>query len=96
MLDEERRRLDLSWPVMANYRMVAVEMYAHPLTLLGYLKNAKQETAAKFLGLGAQTHDALDDVRQSIEIYRRLLWLSANGISPNNIEVVRRMPLLQK
>lgn len=96
MIDSEAFRLGLKWPKMAQYRLVAVEMFAHPLTLLGYIDSIKQEVVAEFLGLGKQTHDALDDVWQSVEIYRRLLWLSMNGISPETVQAAKEMPLLRR
>lgn len=78
-LDEAARKVGLPWPKMAGYRLVAVEILAWPLFLLGKIPNVKQETLAGYFNLGKQTHDALDDVRQSVEIYRKLLPLVAEG-----------------
>ncbi len=72
-------KCELPWPRMQGYRLVAVEMMAWPLFLSGKIENVKQETLARYFDLGEQTHDAMDDVEQSIEIYRRLLPLVMSG-----------------
>ena len=96
MIDEERRRLGISWPALAQYRVIAVENYSHVFSLLGYIESIKQEKVAAFLGLGAQTHDALDDVWQSVEIYRRLVWALVQGVTPDVVEAARGMPMLPR
>ena len=63
----------IKWPRMQGYRLIAVEMLAWPLLLTGKIQNVKQETLVKHLGLGMQTHDALDDVEQCVDIYTELV-----------------------
>jgi DNA polymerase III epsilon subunit-like protein len=72
-LTEACRKCDLPWPRMQGYRLIAVEMLAWPLLLNDKIENVKQETLMKYFGLGGQSHDALDDIRNSIEIYKRLV-----------------------
>jgi DNA polymerase III epsilon subunit-like protein len=87
-LEEAAKRCNLQWPRMSGYRLVAVEMLAWPLFLAGKIRNVKQETLAEYLGLGKQTHDAFDDIRQSVQIYSRLIgpasaW--ADSFDPKSI-----------
>lgn len=76
-LKASAKRCNLPWPRMQGYRLVAVEMIAWPLFLAGKIPNVKQETLVKYLGLGEQTHDALSDIRQAVQIYSRLIGHSA-------------------
>jgi DNA polymerase III epsilon subunit-like protein len=85
-IDIEARRQGVQWPKRRHYRLWAVEMLAVPLCELGYLRDVKQETMAAFFKLGDQTHDALDDVRQSVEIYRRLFWLHCRGLTDEHVQ----------
>lgn len=84
-IDQELYNLGLSWPKMSHYRLWAVEMLAVPLDILGFIDNIKQETLMKFFQLGDQKHDALDDIRNSVKIYRRLLWIHYRGLSESAI-----------
>ena len=77
-IDEELFRQRRTWPRMANYSLFSVDGMARPLMLAGHVKNVKQETLCAFFNLGTQTHDALDDIRQAVEIYKRLLVLSTS------------------
>jgi DNA polymerase-3 subunit epsilon/ATP-dependent DNA helicase DinG len=80
-LKASAKRCKLPWPRMQGYRLIAVEMLAWPLLLAGKIPNVKQETLVKYLGLGEQTHDALDDVRQCAQIYSRLIGPVARGVA---------------
>lgn len=75
-LEVAASKCGLKWPRMQGYRLVAVEILAWPLFLRGEIPNVKQETLAAYFNLGEQTHDALDDIKQSAEIYKRLLQMS--------------------
>lgn len=77
-IDEELFRQKKSWPKMANYSLYSVDAMARPLQKKGLIQNVKQETLCAFFNIGAQTHDALDDIRQAVEIYKRLLVLSTS------------------
>jgi DNA polymerase III epsilon subunit-like protein len=90
-IDEELHRQGLDWPRMKNYTLYSVEMLARPLYLVGLLSDVKQETMAAYFNLGKQTHDALDDVRQSVQIYRKLLFLCINGISDTTLQHAQEM-----
>ena len=70
---QEFKKCGIEWPRMQGYRLIATEMLAWPLLLAGKIPNVKQETLVRYFKLGEQTHDALDDVRQCVEIYRRLI-----------------------
>lgn len=75
-LEEEARRLGISWPRMSGYTPIAAEMCgAWALRLLGRIPNTKQESIVQYLGMGKQTHDALDDVRQCVEYYKELITI---------------------
>lgn len=85
-IDEELYRQGLSWPKMKHYTLFSVDMLARPLQIMGYVKDVKQETLSNFFGLGKQTHDALSDVRQCVELYRRLMWLACKGFSQEAVQ----------
>lgn len=85
-IDQELQELKLAWPKLLGYTLWAVEMLALPLRLSGYIQNAKQETLCDFFKLGKQTHEALDDVRQSVRINQRLLSINIKGISEESIQ----------
>lgn len=91
-LDEDFYRLGLEWPRLSYYGLVAVDSHARTLRLLGYVENVKQETLCRFFKLGEQTHDALDDILQCAEIYRRLLWLECLGFTDTNVQTAVDMP----
>jgi DNA polymerase III epsilon subunit-like protein len=67
------KKCGIDWPRMQGYRLIATEMLAWPLLLTGKIPNVKQETLVNYFKLGKQTHDALDDVEQCVEIYTRLI-----------------------
>jgi len=85
-LDEDFARTGFEWPRLSYYGLVSVDTMARPLKLLGYTKSLKQQEIAKFFGLGEQTHDALDDIRQAAEIYRRCCWLEKHGFTESNLQ----------
>lgn len=91
-LDEDFYRLGLEWPRLSYYGLVAVDSHARMLRLLRYVENVKQETLCRFFKLGEQTHDALDDILQCAEIYRRLLWLECLGFTDTNVQTAVDMP----
>ena len=72
-IDQAFKKVGIEWPRMQGYRLIATEMMAWPLLLAGKIPNVKQETLMKYLGLGKQTHDALDDVDNCIDIYTMLV-----------------------
>lgn len=82
----EARREGISPPRMQNYSLYSIEMLALPLQLLGFIENKKQRTLVQFFNIGMQEHDALSDIRQAVEVYKRLLWMSFQGLTP---EIVR-------
>lgn len=88
-IDEELFRQKKSWPKMANYSLYSVDAMARPLQKMGLIQNVKQETLCAFFNLGVQRHDALDDIRQAVEIYKRLLVLST-GFDMALLERVRK------
>lgn len=90
-IEEELFRQGLDWPRMKNYTLYSVEMLARPMYLMGYLPGVKQEEMASYFNLGKQTHDALDDVRQSVQIYRKLLFLCIHGLSEKTLQQAREM-----
>jgi len=80
-LEWEARRLGLSWPRMSGYTPIATEMTgAWALRLLGRIPNTKQESICNFLGLGEQTHDALNDVRQCVEYYKIFMSIQLDAL----------------
>lgn len=91
-LDEDFLRLGLEWPRLSYYGLVSVDTMARQLRLQGYIENLKQETLCRLFKLGGQTHDALDDILQCAEIYRRLLWLECLGFTDTNIQTAVDMP----
>jgi DNA polymerase III epsilon subunit-like protein len=80
-LKEAAKRCKLPWPKMQGYRLIATEMLAWPLLLNGKIPNVKQETLVRYLGIGEQTHDALDDVRQCAQIYGKLIGYVARSVA---------------
>lgn len=72
-LTQAFKKCDIEWPRMQGYRLIATEMLAWPLLLAGKIPNVKQETLVRYFKMGMQTHDALDDVEQCVEIYSRLI-----------------------
>lgn len=93
-IEEELHRLDINWPKLKNYSLYSVEMLARPMYLMGILENVKQETLSEFFGLGKQTHDAFDDIRQAVQLYRKLLFVSFHGINDKTLQDARDLELL--
>lgn len=91
-LSADFRRHALEWPRLSYYGLTSVDTMARPLRLLGYTQNLKQATLCSFFKLGGQTHDALNDILQAAELYRRLLWLEIKGFTEENIQTAVDMP----
>lgn len=85
-LDSDFNRTKFSWPRLSYYGLVSVDTMARPLKLLGYVPNLKQAGLVKLFGIGEQTHDALNDICQAAEIYRRCCWLSEKGFKDSNVQ----------
>lgn len=90
-VQEEARRENISMPRLQHYSLFTVEMLARPLALLGYIENVKLQTMARFFNVGMQKHDALTDIRQTVEVYKRLLWLHFQGLSEELIQEAQQL-----
>jgi len=90
-LHEEARREGISFPRLQHYSLFTVEMLARPLELLGFIENVKLQTMARFFNVGMQEHDALTDIRQTVEVYKRLLWLHYQGLSTELIREAQQL-----
>lgn len=80
-ISEAFRKCGLEWPRLQGYRLIATEMLAWPLLLAGKIPNVKQETLVRYFDIGEQTHDALSDVDQCVEIYTRLVKEAVKGVA---------------
>ena len=66
-------RLGWGWPWKCSYHLIDVASMAWPLVVHRLLPGVRQEGLVELLGLGKQTHGALDDVEQCVKVYIKLL-----------------------
>jgi len=74
------KRLNKFCPL--SYHKIPVDGLAWAMKLAGFIKvpNVKQETVMRALGLGKQTHTAMDDCENSMEIFRIFLDVIKHGM----------------
>jgi len=69
------KRLNWTWPWKCGYHLLDVASMAWPLVAMHKTPGVNQESLVELLGLGTQTHTAISDVEQCVEVYKKLLQM---------------------
>lgn len=74
-----------NWPKLGDYHMLDVGSLAYPLVLEGTVPSESQKHMMALFGLGAHSHRAMPDVRNSAQILSRLLNAARLGYRSSGI-----------
>jgi DNA polymerase III subunit epsilon len=87
-IKEAYRREGTEMPRM-DYHIVDLAVLAWPMQLAGLVPSVSLRYTAPFFGLGEQTHTALEDIRQTIAAYKRLVGFYVDRLMSEKLHMER-------